>query len=222
MFDALKPGGGVELKQLSVTVPGEGGSDDEKREEVYEYLELPDGVEFRIPTKKRGLGRRLAVRPYSPRLFHRWWAQRSPKEEPVEIVVATPGIGKSMFLLYALYRLAQAEWSGRIVMQYTEGSAALFGGDEAQWLETGSFGHLLLGDNTVYLCDGSKKGDLRPCSGPLILVSSPAPEVYKRASEKDYARRTYTPPVCSLGEMLAMRELCFPDLSEDSVSMSYN
>ena len=220
MMLALRPSGGVKVKQVHVELPQAAenpGDDDEVVTPgtfTLAYLELPEGTRFR--TTKSAFGQRLLVRPCYPVLFDHWWERvritESCQNMPGDILIGTPGIGKSMFLLYAIYRLAQMERGGAIVFQDTAGEMTLFEGNNVS-LDQGSAKTALQNPGTVYLCDGSKKGDLKGCMGPFFLASSPNVGVWKRVAEKELCHGPLVVPVCTLGEMLAFRELCFPKVT---------
>ena len=214
MWSALQPGGGVELKSGTVTVPALGG--ELSYEHTYKYLELPEGAKF---SALKTHGRRLLVRECYPEVFEQWWDRTGDDhlKDEGEILIGTPGVGKSMFLFYALYRLAQME--RKVVFQSTDGMCTLFDGD------TVVFGELARREtenpDSAYLIDASKKGDLKACCGPFLMASSPNKEVWKRVAEKEIYLQPYCAPVCSFGEMLALRELCFGTLSEGVVQELY-
>lgn len=193
---------GVQVKKVSVTLPDEDVVE-------HHYLELPEGVTFISGTR---LGyRKLLVRSCYPVIFDQWWIN-SDESSRRDIVLGTPGTGKSMFLFYALYRLAQ-QGVKQVVFQFTNGSAALFEENAVRIYERGdrAITCALGSRDTVYLCDGAKKGDFSGCLGPYILTSSPNPDVYSRA-KKDFPLEPFVSPVCTLSEMLAVRLLVFSEI----------
>jgi len=190
----------AEVRPGRVEVPGEASSD-------YAYIELPVGAPFVAGGKN--YGSKLLVRPVYATVFDEWWGRARDDETRGEILIGTPGIGKSTFLLYALFRLSKMIGDGveRVVYQYT-----LFEGDTVVCHPT--LKEKVLGEignsDTVYLVDGSKKGDVNSSEGPFFVASSPNKEVWKRVV-KDEHTQPRCAPVCTLGEMLAIRELCFAD-----------
>ena len=228
MIRTLRPGGGVEVHNVKGETPQAAADDDDKEtaagNATLDYLELPKGVQFL--TTKGKFGRRLLVRPFYPVIFDHWWKRANEgtteagQDLTGEILIGTPGIGKSMFLLYALYRLAQMDWSGAILLQDTSGEMALFEGDTLS-LDQSVAKTALQNPSTVYLCDGSNKGDLKSCDGPYFLAASPNVDVWKRVADKEQCRGPLVAPVCTLGEMLAFRKVCFPKVSLDAASEAY-
>jgi len=229
MMRALRPGGGVVSKVVEVEVrqTAEDPEDDVDEEEsgstfteLFTFLELPDGIMFRAMYTK--FGRFLLVRPCFTKIFDHWWERASlstfSDDDDIagDVLIGTPGIGKSMFLFYALYRLAQMDWSGAIVFQDTSGEMTLFEGDRFSH-DQNNARKALMKFSTVYLCDGLKKGDFKSCVGPFILTSSPNEDVWKRVSEKELCRPPIVAPVCTLGEMQAYRKVCFPKLTSQTV-----
>ena len=229
MIRTLRPGGGVEVRNVKEKLPQSAADDDDEEETAagtvtLDYLQLPEGVQFL--TTKGKFGRRLLVRPFYPVIFDHWWERaregttEAGQDLTGDILIGTPGIGKSMFLLYALYRLAQMDWSGAILLQDTAGEMALFEGDTLT-LNQSVAKTALQNPSTVYLCDGSKKGDLKSCDGPYFLASSPNLDAWKRVADKEQCRGPLVAPVCTLGEMLAFREVCFPKVSLEAALEVY-
>ena len=66
-------------------------------------LRLPDGVFFLGDSK---LGSRLYVRPVYGPLFEALLTEKSVNSKRLFVITGTAGIGKSFFLLYALWRFA--------------------------------------------------------------------------------------------------------------------
>ena len=180
----------------------------------YKYLELPEGIQF--CTTRNQSGRRLLVRKCYPRTFDQWWDRVKEKGSATvascEILIGSLGIGKSMFLLYALYRLAQAG-EHKVVFQATDGEMTLFDGDTVTKDQTAAK-QALQDVQSVYLVDGAKQGDRRSCKCPYFLISSPNRDVYSRDEMDLNGRHPYCMPVFSPGEMFALRELCAPTISE--------
>jgi len=214
---------------LEVKLPQAAADDDDDEEATadtvtFKYLELPEGIIFR--TTKGTFGSRLLVRPCYPVIFDHWWERASLSIEEGgqnvigDILIGTPGIGKSMFLLYALYRLAQMNWGGAVVFQDTAGIMMLFEGDTVS-LDQRDAVTALYNFKTVYLCDGSKNGDLKGCAGPFFLASSPNVAVWNRVAEKELCHGPLVAPVCTLGEMLAFRQLCFPKVTLEIALKAY-
>lgn len=104
----------AEVRPGRVEVPGEASSD-------YAYIELPVGAPFVAGGKN--YGSKLLVRPVYATVFDEWWGRARDDETRGEILIGTPGIGKSTFLLYALFRLSKMIGDGveRVVYQYTNG-----------------------------------------------------------------------------------------------------
>jgi hypothetical protein len=172
--------------------------------ETFETWDLPEGV-YLLGYPR--LGQRLLVRGLYHSLFDEWWRNEQ------DYAMGTPGTGKSMFLVYALLRLARDLPSKIVVFQTTDGERIRFH-PEGVWEGSANLWSDEIKNGTcVYLVDGGKLSSPVFKACPTLLVSSPNKEVYGRFKKNLHDREPMISTVFSLGEMLAVRELR-PDVAK--------
>jgi hypothetical protein len=127
------------------------------------------------------------------------------------VVLGTPGIGKSAFGSYCVYRGLQ---DGKtVVYQTMDGSMRVYTSDSVTWGSTFSQEdlRLLLKPDTLYVVDSRPPVHV---SCPTVLVTSP-----KRDKWNEFAKRGGTDinyfGVYSVEEMHLLRKYCFPKVSEE-------
>jgi len=133
------------------------------------------------------------------------------------IVFGSPGIGKSSFGLYALFRALR---EGRSVV-YASGplDKTLVLSSRGVAMRNGSSNWL--GDvddsNAVLICDS-----VRPpvCAAFTLLVTSPKKDVWFSFNKSPGCRRLFF-PVFSADEIDALRTVCFPSLDVGGVMQRY-
>jgi hypothetical protein len=108
------------------------------------------------------------------------------------LVRGIPGIGKSSFALYCLWRLVTQE-KRHVLYDYPKGL------DDSETLEIGSGPR----DEAVYIADGLKP---RKVAGIRLLVTSPRQEFFEEF-KKD--AQSFFMPEPTDEEMLLMRDVCF-------------
>ena len=137
-------------------------------------------------------------------------------------ITGTPGIGKSMFLFYILWRLANMKTKRTVILrrQMDEGDIYVFQ-DEGCWVATSRKDiRLLLKDETTwYLTDA-----LEPQPGKVkavtIVVSSPARKYYSTFLTYSHVAPLYYLPFWSLEELQLVA--CFYSKSPEIVEKRFN
>ena len=137
-------------------------------------------------------------------------------------ITGTPGIGKSMFLFYIIWRLANMKTKRTVILrrQMDEGDIYVFQ-DEGCWVATRRRDiRLLLKDETTwYLTDA-----LEPQPGKVkavtIVVSSPARKYYSTFLTYSHVAPLYYLPFWSLEELQLVA--CFYSKSPEIVEKRFN
>ena len=133
------------------------------------------------------------------------------------VLLGTPGIGKTMFGLYFLWRLQRerAALGGCVVYQSAEGMCSVLDADGARLYPQGA--HfilaLLLRNDTYYLVDG-RTPEHATCR--TLLITSPKRAVWGKWVMQNSAALHYA-PVFSLAELLACRACCYEGVPETRV-----
>ena len=140
-------------------------------------------------------------------------------------LTGTPGIGKSFFLLYALCRLGMERYEHPIVFQDSDGSRHLFYGDAVQQEKRGcDFREYLHDPKTIFLVDGAVNSlPVVHVNARVFLVTPPDRRVYS-SFVKATKRSLIVAPVCTLHELLAVRQITSnirDALSEDDVKRAF-
>lgn len=133
------------------------------------------------------------------------------------VLMGTPGVGKTMFGLYFLWRLLARLPAGHcVVYQSFDGMCAVLrAGSPVTLLQRGSdpLAAVLLQHTTFYVVDGRQPEAAR-CR--TLLITSPRRAVWYEWTKQTLARRLYM-PVFSLSELLACRAECHSAVSEATV-----
>lgn len=145
---------------------------------------------------------RLLIRPVfreffeRPDMFNRG-RQRTPRtDQRNSLVRGIPGIGKSSFGLYCLWRLVTQE-QRHVMYDYPKG----LGERDFDMVEVGTGPH----SEAVYIADGRKP---RVAAGIVLLVTSPRQDFFDEF-QKD--AHSFFMPEPTEEEMRLMRDACFPD-----------
>ena len=144
--------------------------------------------------------------PYKD-LFNIIWNNVNPVKPNPRLhriaITGTPGIGKSMFLFYILWRLANMKTKRTVILrrQMDEGDIYVFQNEGCWMTMSRKDMRLLLKDKTTwYLTDA-----LEPQPGKVeavtILVTSPAQKYYSAFVEYSHAAPLYYLPFWSLEEL---------------------
>jgi hypothetical protein len=173
-------------------------------------LSLPEGVTWFGDSLNT---RRMYVRTCYPPLYERVVLEKR------SVLLGTPGIGKSMFGLYFLWRLLQKRH--RVVYQSAGGQCVVLNpGAQPLLYAQGSprVLELLLRDETFYVVDG-RPPEEGLCS--TLLITSPKRAVWGKWVTHTSATLLYA-PVFSLTELLLCRACCYVGVPEALLLSLYN
>ena len=142
------------------------------------------------------------------------------KEKAKIVISGTPGIGKSAFGCYAIYRALK---DGKIVVFQTAEKPAswlIYEADTvSEVFENKTPGNLLDSTNVLYICDS-----VRPwvVECPTLLITSPKKSVwFEFTKEKGSVMKFF--PVWSGGDELELlRQNCFPNITAESMNRQVN
>jgi hypothetical protein len=184
-------------------------------------LALPESVHFMGDPR---VGSRIFVRPCYEEYFQLFLQARQAGVQDF-VFTGTPGIGKSHFLYYCMWRLVtgpepiarrilfQCEPPGAPLLEFRVGHTAV----DITVLEqppADYSGHFLLID---------MKAVVPPIhfNGVNMMFSSPNMDRYKEFLKRSGSVKYYMPP-CSLEELQQMREAVFPAVSEATVERLFD
>jgi hypothetical protein len=140
-------------------------------------------------------------------------------------ISGTPGVGKSSFFAYLLFRfITDSEWQPKIVVYQKENCFYVYNFDERSVYETTVLdGNIISGDNdreTFYLVDGQNSVP-RISTCTTMFISSPRSSEYKEFVKQRKAREWFF-PVWSISEVSLCRMHCYPGLSIVSMQKRFN
>jgi hypothetical protein len=184
-------------------------------DEQHATLTLPAGCTWLGDSRH---GRTMYVRRCYPLLFQQLCTQRRA------VLLGTPGIGKTMFGLYLLWRRLRERGApsgrGSVVYQSAEGLCAVLHEGTACMYAQGAHAvtELLLRDDTYYVVDG-RRPEQAMCD--TLLITSPKRSVWGKWVTQHSAALHYA-PVFSRPELLACRACCYQSVSEARVLALYD
>ena len=156
----------------------------------------------------------MYVRSCYPLLYQRLAGQHCA------VLLGTPGIGKTMFGLYLLWRRlrereAPSGGHGPVVYQSAEGLCVVLHEGRPHMYAQGAFAvtELLLRDDTYYVVDG-RTPEQATCAA--LLITSPKRAVWGKWVTQHSAALHYA-PVFSLPELLVCRACCYQRIPEARV-----
>ncbi|KAG9416841.1 hypothetical protein AC1031_001233 [Aphanomyces cochlioides] len=133
-------------------------------------------------------------------------------------ISGTPGIGKSLFFIYILYRLVHDQSSQvsfkRIIYQTADLVFTMFDLENYSVFEMESFGkqNWLRDPQTFYIIDGGLSAPfLSACI--VLFIASPRSKRYRGFVKQRDAQEWYM-PVWSFEELAACCESCYPDFAK--------
>ena len=138
------------------------------------------------------------------------------------LVRGTPGIGKSMFARYHVWRALQRGGVDAIVYDCTFGAAPplriILERGVARNVEPHPIERLLYAESTLYVADGTPPSMSR-CR--TLVVTSPKRDVWKEWAKGLDVAEFFVPPF-DAAEMERCRALCFPALDPAAVARSFD
>lgn len=138
------------------------------------------------------------------------------------LVRGTPGIGKSMFALYHVWRALQRGGVDAVVYDCAFGAASvlriILEKGVARNVEPRPIERLLYAASTLYVADGTPPS-LSSCR--TVVVTSPKRDVWKEWAKGLDVADFFVPPFAA-DEMERCRALCFPALDAAAVARSFD
>jgi hypothetical protein len=138
------------------------------------------------------------------------------------LVRGTPGIGKSMFALYHVWRALQRGGVDAVVYDCAFGAApalrVILERGVARHVEPRPIERLLFAGSTLYVADGAPPS-LSSCR--TLVVTSPKREVWRDWAKGLDVAEFFVPPF-DAEEMERCRALCFPALDAAAVARSFD
>jgi hypothetical protein len=174
-------------------------------------LTLPEGVSFMgDPT----FGRRLFVRDCYP-VYYDFLVNGITENMRGFVFTGTPGIGKSRFALYCLWRLATTPGAAKVVYYQTDPAVVtkfvIDGTAVVQRFEDTMLGSVALPTH-FYFVDLAEKRPPANFNGITVVFASPQPARTHEFLKKAFSV-SYCMPVCTLDEIQRMRAAVFPGVS---------
>jgi hypothetical protein len=189
-------------------------------EDLQEYMTvtLPDGQEW--PALNSEV---MFVRPHFPLLYEDVMSELRRESGKWWLLTGTPGIAKSTFGLYCLWRVIM-EGKRTVVYQYDKHSKKYVVYPDGQQYTLPKLAvsneetDVLDDPDAVFITDSITPS---PNRAVTLMVSSPDREKYKEF-QKFPQTLSLTAPTWSWGELRAWRERCFPRVSVDLMEWRYS
>jgi hypothetical protein len=139
-------------------------------------------------------------------------------------ISGTPGIGKSLFFVYILFRiLKDKSWKPLRIVYHQQNTFLLF--DLKNFTVTDitqheSTSHIREND-TLYIIDGQKSTPLLVCACTTIFISSPRSDDYKSYLKQKKAKE-WCFPTWAIDELLSCKQQCYSTLPDVSFKERYS
>jgi hypothetical protein len=138
------------------------------------------------------------------------------------LVRGTPGVGKSMFALFHVWRALQRGGGGAVVYDYavetTRKLRVILEGGAARSVKPRLIERLLHVPSTLYVADGTAPSE---SSCRTLVVTSPKRDVWKNWAKVTPVEKFFVPPF-DAAEMERCRALCFPALNAAAVARAFD
>lgn len=150
----------------------------------------------------------LFVRDFYPRFFEEYIGKYKALSKV--IVCGTPGIGKSAFGSYCIYR-ALMDKKTVVYHSKMDKKFRIFQNNTVTWQNDEPSRELFENPNTLYIADGV---EALQYSCPSLLITSPNKAIWGDFEKKDFCQMKWFGPWNRGNELELLRAHCFPHISE--------
>jgi hypothetical protein len=165
--------------------------------------------------------KKLFLRTCYAEMFNLLLANKCIKEKFA--ISGTPGIGKSLFFFYMLWRFVQPDesWKPKNILYQLESYFFFIDIEKKEFYDVSkAFARHFVKASDVYIIDGEVR-KLLPHSGLTLFISSPCSRRYRKyVTHQDPMKFCF--PIWMRDELEECRMLCYPHVSQDALQATYD